>query len=191
MTYALTVLLRRLAAVMLLLAVLGALAIFVVIPVVAHVQSLRADIEQERLTLARLASMPDDAVETQSIERMTAKARESRQFLEGESDPIRLANLQSVVGGIAASQGVKLRSSRNLPPRERADVRYVGVQLQFAATVGQLQKILLAIEAQRPFLFIDTVHVTPMPGALAAGGEDGGQLDSRIEILGATPHQKG
>lgn len=191
MTYALTVLLRRLAAVLLLVTVLGALALFVVVPVVAHVQSLRADIEQERLTLARLVSMPDDSVEAQSIERMTAKARESRQFLEGESDPIRLANLQSVVGGIAAGQGVKLRSSRNLPPRERGDVRYVGVQLQFAATIGQLQKILLAIEAQRPFLFIDTVHITPMPGALAAGGEDSGQLDSRIEILGATSHQKG
>lgn len=191
MSYALAVLLRRLAAVLLLLAVVGAIAIFAVLPVVAHVQTQRADIEQERSTLARLSSMPDDAAQAQSIERMTAKARDSRQFLDGESDPIRLANLQSVVGGIAASQGVKLRSSRNLPPRERGDVRYVGVQLQFAATIGQLQKILLAIEAQRPFLFIDTLHVTPMPGALAAGGEDSGQLDSRIEILGATPHQKG
>lgn len=191
MNLAIPRILKRLAALLLLVGVVGVIGGFVVMPVLAHIQTLQGDIENERGLLGRLATMPDDASEAQSIDRMTALAKQGHQFLEGESDPIRLANLQSLVGTIAAGQGVKLRSSRNLPPRERNDVRFVGVQLQFAATVEQLQKILVAIEAQRPYLFIDSLHITPMPGALAAGGEDSGQLDARLEILGATLPQKG
>ena len=190
MSHAITRFLKRLAALLLLAAVIGGIGLFVVLPVVSHVQALNSEIEQERATLGRLASMPDDANEAQAIDRMTARAKESRQFLEGESDPIRLANLQSLIGVIAAGQGVKLRSSRNLPPRERNEVRFVGVQLQLAANIEQLQKILVAIEAQRPYLFIDSLHITPMPGAVAAGGEEAGQLDARLEILGATLPQK-
>lgn len=182
--------LSRICALALLGFVIGAIGLLGVMPVVSKIQELRSDIEAERSKLGRLSSMPDDAGKAQSIDRLTARARESRLFLDGESDPIRLANLQALIGTIAAGQGVKLRSSRNLPARERNELRFVGIQLQFAATVEQLQKILVALEAQRPYLFIDVLHITPVPGGLGSNGDEPGQLDARLEVLGATLPQK-
>jgi hypothetical protein len=177
---------RRLLAVSLLLALLGGLAELIVIPYVSHVVEVREHIAQERLVQGHLLA------QKQRDEGLIANSKRDRDdedrglFLDGESDPIRLANLQSLVSGIVTRSNVKLRSSRNLTARERSDVRFVGLQLQFSATIEQLQNILVTIENQQPYLFIESLHVTPMPGAIAAGGEATGQLDARLDIIAAT-----
>jgi Type II secretion system (T2SS), protein M subtype b len=182
---------RQVAAVALLVAIVAGVAQLLVVPVFDHVLMLRARIDQERLVLAHLSSIRSNDATFKEVEQLGNAAGASRLSLDGESDAIRMANLQSLLGGIATVSGVKMRSVRNLPARERHEVRLLGLQLQFAATIEQLQRIIVAIERHRPYLLIETLQITPLQAFLATGAENTGMLETRLEVLGATAREKG
>ena len=183
--------LRRTAAVGLLGVVVGAVILVTVVPVLGYLQQLRAEIDEQRLVLGHLTSARQDEQEEQDIAKALQRSRESRLTIDGESNSIRMANLQSLVGGIATANGARLRTVRNLPARDRGEVRILGLQLQFTATIEQVQKIIVAIEAQTPYLLIDGLQITPLAGAFDPGSDVPGMLESRIDVFGATPRQKG
>ncbi len=183
-------LLSRAAALALLLAVLAGAAQLLVAPVWAHIEGLRGRIEQERLMLGRLAALSSGQAELSNLDTSLKAARSARYFLDGDSDAIRLANLQSLLTALAAKAGVQLRSTRNVPARERNDLRLIGIQLQLGATLPQLQALLVDIEAQVPDLYVEALHVTPAASALGPRAENAGALEVRLEVAGATPKPK-
>lgn len=183
--------LRRLLAVSLLVAMLGAVVGVGIAPIAAHFGDLQSQIEQERLVLGHLLAATMNTPDIQQAARSTDVADTNRMALEGESDAIRAANLQSLVGAIASKHGLQMRSLRNLPPRERSELRMLGVQVQFIATIEQLRDALVAFEAQQPYLFVETLHISPLPGAMAVGSENPGGLDVRVDILAAAARNKG
>lgn len=182
---------RQVLAVALLVSAVSAAIGLGVMPFVNHVSDLQSQIEQERLVLGHLLSAAKSAPDIEEAARLAEAAKNSKLTLEGESDAIRAANLQTLVGGIAAKSGLQMRSLRAMPVRDRSELRLLGVQVQFLATVEQLQKALVAIEAQQPYLFVDTLQITPLPGAAAVAGENAGTLDVRVEVLAAVPRLKG
>lgn len=189
---------RQAFAVCLLAAAVGAVALPVALPYYNQIHELQSQIDQERLVLGHLLADRGDDRSLQDIERNAGPGQINRLTLAGESDAIRMANLQSIAGGIAAAAGVQVRSTRNLPARDRGDVRLLGVQLQFAATIEQVQKILVAIEAQRPYLLVDGLQITALQDFVASGGgiASGGSakmpnLDTRLDVVGAAARQKG
>ena len=117
MSTAIARLLARTAAVALLLALIAGAAQIVVMPIAAHIETLRERIDQERLMLGRLASMQASTEQLSERDAAARAARTASLFLEGESDAIRLANLQSLLADIAAKTGAKLRSTRTVSPR--------------------------------------------------------------------------
>jgi hypothetical protein len=182
---------RQLLAVALLVGTVLAVLGLGVMPVATHVGDLQTQIEQERLVLAHLLAAERNGPDIREAAKLAQTASAARLTVDGESDAIRAANLQSLVGGIAAKSGLQMRSLRNLPARDRNELRMLGVQVQFLATVEQLRRALVEIEAQQPYLFVDTLQITPLPGAIAAGGDNGGTLDVRIDVLGAVARPKG
>ena len=80
----------------------------------------------------------------------------------GETDALRTANLQALITDIAVKHGVRLSSARALPAQERDGLRFIGVQAELDADMPQLQAIMLAFEAQRPYLFIQSLQVAPV-----------------------------
>lgn len=191
MIYGLSKALRRLVAVGLLGLAAGCVGLLVIAPLWAHITDLKDRIDQERMMMSRLSAAVSDDSSRQMLEQQTKAAKAAGLFIEGESESIRLATLQSNLSSIAAANGVKLRSSRNLPGRERGDLRLVGVQLQLAAPIEKLQKMLFDIEQSRPCLFVDSLQVTPVTLSRVVDDDQPGLLDARFDVFAVEARQKG
>ena len=182
--------LRQSAAIALLAVLIAAVGMLGVVPAYDTIQNLRAQINQERQILGRLSTMRSDDQETLEIKRSTQLLQATKLTLDGETDPVRLANLQLLSNGIASTRGVQIRSTRNLPVRDLADVRLLGIQLQFAATYEQLLSIILAVEGQSPYLAVDGLQITPSPDTTSAGRSGDVLLEARLDVYGATTRSK-
>jgi hypothetical protein len=82
---------------------------------------------------------------------------------------------------IVSANGIKLRSARNLPSKERNDLHLLGIQLQFSAPIEKLQVILLALEEQTPVMLVENLQVTPLA---ISNDEERGNLDTRLDVFG-------
>ena len=178
------------AAVALLAVLILSVGLLGIVPAYETLQNLRSQIDQERLILGRLSTLRSDDREVLEIKRSTEVLQATKLTLDGETDPVRLANLQLLSNSIAATRGVQVRSTRNLPLRELTDVRLLGIQLQFAATYEQLLSILLAIEGQNPYLLVDGLQITPSPDTTSAGRSGDVLLEARLDVYGATTRSK-
>ena len=181
---------RQLLAVALLLLVAAAVVSLTVVPLYARISDLDDRIQQERITLGRLSALGQDEGAARELDSLAAAARSKGMFLEGESESIRMANLQSLLAEIIAANGVKPRSIRNLPARDRNELRMLGVQLQLVATIEDLRKILVAIEEQRRVLIVEQMQVAPLTGTWIGNEDQKGTLDIRFDIFGVEGRQK-
>ena len=191
MMYTLSKPIRQLLAVALLAVSLGVIGLFVAAPVWSHVAGLKDRIEQERMMAGRLAHAANDDGARRVLEQQTKAAKAAGLFIEGDSESIRLAAMQSSLSAIATANGIKLRSARNLPSREKSDLRLVGVQLQLVAPIDKLQKVLLDIEQAKPSLFVDSLQVTPVALSRVSDDEQPGLLDARFDVFAVETRQKG
>src|SRR5262245_9056780 len=145
---------RQLAAVLLLVLAAALIWFLGVLPLSAHFERLRGEIETARTTLGRftaVAALQERVPETQRAGRA---ASTSAAYLKGEGDQIKSANLQTLLSRIAGENGVRITSTRALNPLERNDLRLIGVHVQFTASIEQLREILYAADAKPPFLLV-------------------------------------
>ena len=180
---------RQLAAVLLLLAAVALSWFLGVVPLSAHFDRLREEIETARATLGRfsaVAALQDRLAETQRAGRA---ASASAAYLKGEGDQIKSANLQTLLSNIASENGVRLTSTRALTPIERNELRLIGVRVQFTANIEQLREIVYAAESKQPFLFVDGLQVHTV-SAMAHDPEHAGILDVRLDVYGAAPRKR-
>jgi hypothetical protein len=181
MSEAMSRLLSRLAALGLLLAVIGAAGLLLVVPLVDYFNSLRTEIATQRETLGRFEAFAANKDSAQALAERSEAAMRSGIFLTGDTDALRTANLQTLVTEVAQSQGVRLSSTRALPIQEANGLRFIGVQAEFDADLRQLQAMILAVEARRPYLFIQSLQVAPFAGRRP----DSEELKVRFGIVGA------
>ena len=172
---------RRLAAIGLLLAAAGIVAALLVLPLVAHFGELRADIARQRDLLARFEAFAANKGAAEDLAGRSQAAMRSGIFLAGETDALRTANLQALITDIAVKHGVRLSSARALPAHEQGGLRFIGVQAELNADMRQLLAIMLAFEAQRPYLFIQSLQVAPAASRRA----DSDDLKVRFGIVAA------
>lgn len=180
----------RLAAVALLLATVAFVALAVVVPYVSHVSQLAQDIETEREALGRFEAVARLKASTAEVERAGAAAAESDAYLKGETEALKTSALQAMLSELAQSMGVRVRSTRNLPLREKDDLRFIGVRVQFNAEVEQLRALLHGIEIAKPFLLVDGLQVQPLT-LYSREQEQGAGLEVRLDVYGAMVRKKG
>ena len=174
-------LMRRLAAIGLLLAAVGVVAALLVLPLASHFGELRADIARQRDLLARFEAFAANKGAAEDLAGRSQAAMQSGIFLAGETDALRTANLQALITDIAVKHGARLSSARALPAQERDGLRFIGVQAELDADMPRLQAIMLAFEAQRPYLFIQSLQVAPVSGRRP----DSDELKVRFGIVAA------
>jgi hypothetical protein len=175
--------LGRLAAVALLLAVIGVASMLLVMPLVDYFTGLRTEIATERETLGRFEAFAANKAAAEALAKQAEAAMQSGLFLTGETDALRAANLQALINDVAQSHGVRLSSTRALPVQELDGLRLIGVQAEMDADIKQLPALILAFESRRPYVFIQSLHVTPSASRRAGSDE----LKVRIGIVGAAP----
>ncbi len=176
----LLLLLRRLLALALLAIPLVLVWLTAAGPAVSRLSDLQSQIQQERQLAGRLTA---SASEAKDIEAAPAPPSMRNLAIEGASEPIRTAALQSQLAEIAGRNGLKPRSSRSLPVREKGGVRLLGVQIQLLATVDKLQTLILDIERHQPVLMISAMQVTPSVATRGAGGDATRVVDARLDVV--------
>lgn len=174
---------RQALAVGLLLGAIGIVLAVAVLPLAGYVGGLRSGIDEQRALLGRFTAFTANSGEVQRLAQQSDDALRTGIFLTGDTDALRAASLQALLTKITQAQGVRLRSSRTLAPTERDGLRFIGIQIELDTGITQLQAIIAAIEAQRPYLFIQSLQIAPHD----MHGDGSEELKVRIGIVGAVP----
>jgi hypothetical protein len=102
--------------------------------------------------------------------------------LDGASDALASAGLQSRIEGLAARSGIAIASTDGLPPEQRAGYRRIGLRISVSGTYEGIVKLLGAIETANPPLAVDNLQIHGRP--VVAGALYAPQLDAGFAVYG-------
>lgn len=177
----------RLLALSLALLVLGGLYFLAVAPLIDLYRGREADLENGRIVLPHLqaaaAALP--ALRARVAE-LRAAARTRKVTLDGASDAIASANLQSRIEGFAVSVGATIGSTESLPAETADGYRRIGLRFALNGPYDTLVKLLAKIEEATPPLIVDNLQVHGVlrrPGLPVGPGSDPG-LDAGLDVYG-------
>lgn len=150
----------RLAAVLLLVGLAATAYVFVVPPLVAGYVGDREALADARERLGRYrriaATRPD--LEAQ-IDAMEDRGAARGNYLTGRTDALAAAELQNRVKKIIETNGGKLRSIQAVPGKADGAFQRVTIRVQLAAPIDSLYRTIYALEAEKPFLFLDNIDI--------------------------------
>ena len=95
-----------------------------------------------------------------------------------------LALLQENVKKTATTSRVEIRSLQVLHSEPAGTVQRIGVRINAAGDMDSLGRLLFAVEAARPVLYPDNLHVQARPGG---AGKDAQLLDFQLDVSGFEP----
>jgi general secretion pathway protein M len=153
---------QRLLALGLLLIALFVLAAVLVAPVLLLHRHYDVAITDLADKLARYRRVAAQAPELRgALEAM--KAKDGRRFyLHNTAANLAGAELQEMVKAAIENNGGRITTSQNTSTRDDGRFRQIGVNVQFFATTPSLQKILVALEKQQPYLLVENIAVRPL-----------------------------
>jgi hypothetical protein len=179
----------RFLALSLLFVALGAVYLVVVSPLRDLYMERAAVVENQRMLLPRLrataAELP--ALRTR-VEQLRTAAGTRKITLEGASDAIAAAALQSRIEELATSVGATIGSTESLPAEARSGYRRIGLRYVLSGPYETVVKFLAKLEAATPPLVIDNLHIHGVlrrPGTPAAAG-----LDAGLDVYGYRDGEK-
>jgi len=162
----------RLLALFLLLIALEGVYLLVAAPLLDVYAELEKALEYRRMLMPRLdATGADVPVLRAHVAELRAAASTHVVAIEGASDAIATANLQSRVEALAVSAGVAIRTTESLPAEARGDYHRIGLHLILNAPYDNLLTLLAKLQTAMPPLAIDNLRIRSMlsrSGAAAA-----------------------
>jgi len=168
----------QLLALSLLLAALGGVYLVVASPLLGLYAERAAVLENRRMLLPRLRAAAEELpILRARVEQLRVAAGTRKITLEGASDPIAAATLQSRIEELAASAGATIGSTESLPAEARSGYRRIGLRYVLSGSYETLVKFLAKLEAATPPLVIDNLHIHGVlrrPGTPANAGLDAG-----------------
>jgi Tfp pilus assembly protein PilO len=173
----------RIVALGLLAAALALPVLGVAMPVMHRFQDLAQAIEDQRLQLDQYNVVAAQGANLRQLEQQHQAELAFGEFLPGDSELVVQSNLQTTLTNLAQASGVRIRSARKLPERERAPFKLVGMGINLTTDIGNVQKILHAIETARPYLFVEALDISPLGGANPPPGQR--MLEVRLDIFAA------
>jgi hypothetical protein len=177
----------QLLAVGLLLLVLGSLYFLAVAPLVELYQQRAATLEDGRMLLPRLQAVAASLPALRAlVGEQRAAARTRKVTLDGASDAIASANLESRIDGFASAVGATIGSTESLPAETRDGYRRIGLRIALNGPYETLVRLLAKIEEAAPPLVVDNLQVHGVlrrPGLPQSGAADVG-LDAGIDVYG-------
>jgi Tfp pilus assembly protein PilO len=179
----------RLLALLLLLVVLGAVYLVVAAPLLELYGGRAALIEDRRMLVPRLKAAADELPELRArVADLRTTAGTAKVTLEGSSDAIASANLQSHIAELAASVGVTVGSTESLPVETRGGYRRIGLRYTLSGPYETLLTFVAKLEAATPPLVVENLHIHGVlrrPGTPAASA-----LDAGLDVYGFRDNDK-
>ncbi len=150
----------RLWALLLMLIALASVYLLAIVPLVNLYAERQSVLENRLMLLPRLKASAEE------LPRLRARASELRAAagtrkvtLEGASDAISSANLQSRIEELTASVGATVSSTEGLPAEVRGGYRRIGLRYVLIGPYETLVKLLAKLEAATPPLVIDNLRI--------------------------------
>jgi general secretion pathway protein M len=176
----------KILAVGMLLGVLLLIDLVVISPIVGLYDST-AETVQERAALAQ--RLQNSIRELPRLRKAADALKESsgdqQLLLEGSSDTVAAAMLQSTVKSLIEDGGARLNSAEILPPEKQDPYQKVALRVSFTGDLTLLTAVLRGIETARPVIFVDNVDIR---GAGGANQDDGDQsLTIAFDLYGFRP----
>jgi general secretion pathway protein M len=150
--------------------VLAALWLGVGQPLLQAYASGADELERRSMLASRMAEVAGSLAELQHelAMRRTADRMPANATLEGKSDALAGAKLQSLVETMSNSAGGHLTSTDALPAQQVGAYRRIALKLTVDARWAVLMRLLQAIERATPFMFIDDLQIRAGPAAAKA-----------------------
>ncbi|TMJ59146.1 MAG: general secretion pathway protein GspM [Alphaproteobacteria bacterium] len=168
----------QLLALSLLLVALGGVYLLIVSPLLGLYAERAAVLENRRMLVPRLRAAADELPSLRArVEQLRAAAGTRKITLEGASDAIASATLQSRIEELASSAGATIGSTESLPAEARSGYRRIGLRYVLSGSYETLVKFLARLESATPPVVIDNLHIHGVlrrPGTPAAAGLDAG-----------------
>ena len=132
------------------------------------------ELSERRDKVARYTQIASTRAEVaRQLEAMRAKDAR-RFFLRSGASALSVAEAQEAIRSVVESSGGRLITMQQLPAKEEGRYRQVSAQVQLAANIQALRRILHTIEGNVPLLFVENLTVkTQVPSNFkpAAGAE--------------------
>jgi len=163
--------------------VLATAYLLVIAPVLDLYAQRKAMIADEEMLLPRFSVAAEQLPALRAaVAEAKAVASTRKIALEGASDAIAAANLQSHLEELAAAAGVEIGSSEGRAPENRGAYRRIGLRLAVSGEYESVVKLLSAIETAAPPLIIANLQ---LHGALRPRAEPStASIDAAFEVFG-------
>jgi general secretion pathway protein M len=163
-------------------------AYFVLVaPVVDLYADRQASLADRRAILPRLVAAADELPLLRArVAQLRAAASLRKVTLEGASDAIASADLESRIDALASSVGAVIGSTEALPAEARGAYRRIGLRLALSGSYETLVKLIARIEAATPPLIVDNLQIHGVlrrPGLPQDAAGDAA-LDAGFDVFG-------
>lgn len=151
---------RRLIAIGLLVLVIAVALKAIVVPIGSALARQRAAIAEQEDILERYrrAAARRAAVEAQ-LAALDQELRTADVFLASGTDSVVAAQLQNRVKAVIEESGAVMQTAQVLPVEDEGGFRRIGLRVRLTAGVNALNRSLHALEAGKPYLFLDNVDI--------------------------------
>ena len=163
----------------------------VVAPFVNLYAERQSVLEKRRTLLPRLRAAAQELPELRARASELRTAAGARKVtLEGASDAIASANLQSRIDELAASVGATISSTEGLPAEARGGYRRIGLRYVLIGSYETLVRLLAKLEAATPPSWIDSLHIQGglraerRPGRPGTSGLAAPALNAGLDVYG-------
>ena len=187
MTPTLSPLLSRLCALAILVALVGAGAYGIALPLLGSYQENSERAEQLRAALARYRRAGGD-LEARQAELAKLKQRQATAegFLPGGNEALAAAEVQNRIKTLAEASKGELKSTQILPPQDEGKFRRIAVRAQMTLKLPAAQRVLYGLESGTPLLLLDNVNIRAHGDRRREDTVDDPVLDLRFDVYGYT-----
>lgn len=175
--------LGRAFAVSLLCALLGLVYVALVIPLMDLYHSGEAALADRQMLLPKLERLAAEvpSLHTRLASLQTAEAG-NEVTLDGASDALASANLQSRLEQLAAANGVTIASTEAIAAAERGPYRRIGLRVAVNGNYEAIVKLLAAVQKAAPPLILADLQMHGLFRAVAVRSSY--PLETRFEVYG-------
>lgn len=187
-------LLRRAAALGLLVLLLAMTVEAVILPVRGAFLGVESDRALAVAAIERLAlRVRDRATFEDQIAALETEVAASDLWVRAETPALAAAAVQRRLETAAEAAGVEIVSTQSLPPGGEDDAGQVALRADLRASTEALAVLLHDVETGRPFLFVDRLRMRNLRGGVMRMAAETGpaELSVQLDLIAYTPEGAG
>ena len=154
------------------------------------VESLQAkvsELEEKRVQLGRLNAVIALKPAIEASMPAESATGDRPEFLQGASEAVIRANLQTQLNKMAAAAGVTILSVGNTPIIQQGETRFAGLRANISGANKGIVGLIFAIDTARPYLTIRDAKIQSTLDSQARGPANDVELVMQIQFYGALP----